>query len=268
MKLGFISDIHIDINHAYPIMEMLVDKSQEKRLDCLVIAGDISNHSSTTIEFLDRLCPLAEIPVYFVPGNHDMWDQEGMLHDSHETYARYLAHPSCLVNRCIDLGKNWVMFGDIGWYDYSFGHTDFSKEEFMHRKLGERTWMDSIHVRWQQADEQVHADMLARMEKQLIANRGKKCIIVTHMVTNPAFIVPEDQEEWNYFNAFLGSKDYGELFAREHIKHSIMGHVHYRKRAKISGVDYICACLNYHTQWRSKSIEKEIESALTVVETE
>ncbi|MGB8454095.1 MAG: metallophosphoesterase [Anaerocolumna sp.] len=267
MKIGFISDIHIDINQAYPIMEVLVQKSREKKLDCLVIAGDISNHITTTLEFFERLLPLAGIPVYFVPGNHDMWDQEGMICDSHETYRRYQAHPSCLVNRSIDLGDDWVLLGDIGWYDYTLGHPGFSHEEFARRKLGERTWMDSIHVRWNQTDEQVHAEMLARMEAQLFKCRGKKCIIVTHMVTNPAFIVSEDQKDWNYFNAFLGSGDYSALFVREHVKLNVMGHVHYRKRVKISGVDYICSCLNYHTQWMSDSPEKEIESALTIIET-
>jgi putative phosphoesterase len=268
MKIGFISDIHIDINQAYPIMEFLVKRSKEEDLGCMVIAGDISNHITTTLDFIDRLVSIIGISVYFVPGNHDMWDQEGVVRDSHETYLRYQAHSSCLVNRCIDLGDDWVMIGDIGWYDYSFGHADFSQEEFAKRKHGERTWLDSINVKWNQTDEQVHEDMLARMESQLIACRGKKCITVNHMVTDSAFIVPQNQEEWKYFNAFLGSKNYGALFAREHVKYSVMGHVHYRKRVKINGIDYICACLNYHTQWMSDNPEKEIENALTVIETE
>ena len=267
MKIGFISDIHVDINEAYPIAEVLGDKVK-KGLDCLVIAGDISNNIFTTLQFLDKLIPLTGNRVYFVPGNHDMWDQDHKAKDSYETYERYQTYPSCLINRCIDFDNEWVMMGDIGWYDYSYGNAVFSKEEFQRRSLGERTWMDSVHVHWQEPDENIHTDMLARMKANLTLNRGKKCIMITHMVTNPAFIVPEEQEEWKYFNAYLGSKEYGELFEQEQVKISVMGHVHYRKREKIGGVDYICPCLNYHSQWRSHSLEEEIDNALTVIEIE
>ena len=268
MKLGCISDIHIDVNRDFAVLELLAQKVRDRRLDALVIAGDISNHYTTTLSFLDRFIPLAGVPVYFVPGNHDMWDQSGGVSDSHEIYRRYQAHPACLIDRSVPLGDDWVLIGDIGWYDYSFGNPRYGYDAFSARKLGERTWLDSLYVRWNQPDPEVHRDMLARLSARLRTLRGKKIVTVTHMIAERYFIVPEGIGQWAYFNAFLGSKAYGELFERAHVRHSIMGHVHYRKRCTISGVDYICACLNYHTQWAGDDLEKELDNALTVLELE
>ena len=42
MRVGLISDLHIDINKDYPIVELTAETAAEQMTDVLVIAGDIS----------------------------------------------------------------------------------------------------------------------------------------------------------------------------------------------------------------------------------
>lgn len=266
MKVGMISDIHVNINKDYGILETLADRARGRQIDLLVVAGDISNHYSTTAAGMDRLQAMCGMPVYFVPGNHDLWDEQAEIKDTGATYARYQAHPSCLIGKSVDLGNGWALVGETGWYDYSFGGAQYTADDFLCRKLGERTWMDSVNADWRQKDVAVNRRMLQALESRLIENRGKRVIAVTHMVTDKHFTVPDGTDEWSYFNAFLGSQAYGKLFAAHNVAYSVFGHVHYRKSLTIGHTQYICPCLNYHTQWRTRDVAMEVDEAMTVVE--
>ncbi|SHH96878.1 putative phosphoesterase [Sporobacter termitidis DSM 10068] len=265
MKIGVISDIHVDRNKDFPVLERLAGKMAEKALDGLVIAGDISNNQRVTLDFIDRVTALSGRPVYFVPGNHDMWRDEKNPAGTAELYERYRAHPACLIGKSVPLAGGWVLLGDIGWYDYSFGNKGYTQEEFERKSMLNRTWQDSVFIDWKQPDPQVHRRMLDRLEQQLADTAGKQRIAVTHMVTDGSFTVPESRAPWPYFNAFLGSGEYGALFESSGVRYSIMGHVHYRKRLEKNGVAYICSCLNYHTEWRGGDFERELDEALTVI---
>lgn len=64
MKVGFISDLHIDRNFEVPTSQYLAIIRQtiaEQQLDLLVIGGDISNHFTTTFGFVEELQKQAEI---------------------------------------------------------------------------------------------------------------------------------------------------------------------------------------------------------------
>ena len=45
-----------------------------------------------------------------------------------------------------------------------------------------------------------------------------------------------------------------------------MGHIHFRHKVEEGGVKYICACLGYRREWRTKEIVHEIRDALEVIE--
>ena len=58
MKLGFISDIHVDINRKNGediVLKPLAEETLRQGLDCLVIAGDISSDYKLTLESIDFL---------------------------------------------------------------------------------------------------------------------------------------------------------------------------------------------------------------------
>ena len=267
MRIGVISDIHIDRNKAYPVTEVLAEKTKEKKLDCLLLAGDVSNRYKTTFAFFERFAGLTDVPFYFVPGNHDLWDEAGEYGDTREIYRRYAEHPRCLSGRCVPLGGGWAAVGETGWYDHSFGNPKFSPEEFARHSMYGRTWMDSVNTRWHADDRQVHREMLARLERSLAEGTaaGSKLIAVPHVVGIRAFLVPETRGKWDYFNAFLGSPDYGELYRRCNVRYGVMGHVHFRRTHAQNGIRFVCACLNYFTEWRTGDVGKEIDDALSVL---
>lgn len=266
MKIGAISDIHLDVNEGYPVIEAICDRIRAEKLDCLLVAGDISNSCQTSMISLDRLSEEAGIPVWFVPGNHDMWDKEGEFGDARKIYEKYASRRDCLCGKITELNEEWVVVGNIGWYDYSFGASDYSEEEFQKKEHNGRVWQDSIMVKWHQSDKEFHKKILQDLEEKMKACKGKKIIVVTHMVGVPEFKVPSDRPDWDYFNAFLGSKEYGELFEKYKVAYSIMGHVHYRKALIKNGVDYRCVCLNYHTEWQSGELATEVGDAMQVIE--
>ena len=153
-----------------------------------------------------------------------------------------------------------------GWYDYSFGSPAYSQEDFALRKNGRKVWQDRNMVLWQQSDREVHRRMMQNLEEKLLSCRGKQVIAVTHMICIPEFKVPLVRPGWDYFNAFLGSEDYGKLFEKYKVSYSFMGHVHFRKQLVRNGVDYRCVCLNYHTEWRTSDITSEVAAAMQTIE--
>ena len=70
---------------------------------------------------------------------------------------------------------------------------------------------------------------------------------------------------FDYFNAFIGTSDFDEVYQRYDIRYSIMGHVHFRKAFEEQGITYICSCLGYQREWRSDNIEQEINHALYTI---
>ncbi|MDC7126578.1 MAG: metallophosphoesterase [Spirochaetales bacterium] len=267
MRIGAISDIHIDINENYPLQDILSETINRNKLDLLLIAGDISNNYQVSIQFVEKLKSNSGVPVYFVPGNHDLWDLENKIDDTWKIYETFSEHPDCLCGKIIEL-DDWSIIGNPGWYDYSKGNKTYNIEDFDKKTINRRVWQDSINVKWNKTDNEVHNIMLQNLEKQLLSCNGKNIITVTHMLTLPEFKVPESWQNWDYFNAFLGSKDYGELFKNFNVKYSIMGHVHFRKQLIKNKIDYRCVCLGYHKEWKNKDVYSEVQDALSIIDTE
>jgi hypothetical protein len=72
---------------------------------------------------------------------------------------------------------------------------------------------------------------------------------------------------WKYFNAFLGSPEYGEIAQRYGASLSVCGHVHYRRRSIRGQTLFVCPCLGYVAEWPAPADpEKEIAETLQVFE--
>ncbi len=266
MKIGVISDIHIDVNRDFPISDLLAEAAQRKELSCLAIAGDISNDANQSSDFVAKLSQDSGIPVYFIPGNHDFWSANGSETETWRIWEQYRAHPACLSGKQITLKADWVLIGEPGWYDYSFGNPRFSQADFEKKTQYGRTWQDSVHVNWGRSDLEVHQMMMEHLEQRLLAARDKQVIALVHMIGRKEFTVPESWPQWDYFNAFLGSKQYGELLEHFGVRYAVMGHVHFRHTVQSGNTTFYCACLNYQTQWRNGDPATEIEQTLQVLE--
>ncbi len=268
MRIGLISDIHVDINRGYDIYGALTEAVRDAGAERLIIAGDISENANEVLSFMERLNGDG-IPSVFVPGNHDMWDIGGALEgrDTWKVWEKYRNSPWCLSGRDEELPGDWVLIGDIGWYDYSLASAKFTPEELSKKSYGGRTWMDSYNAHWGMTDRALDEKMRSMLETRIASRttEGKKVILVTHMLTHPYFKVLRPGM-WEYFNAFLGSSAYAELCMKYGVKMSLMGHVHHRQELEDQGIRYLCACLGYHSEWKTDDCRKETAEALQVFE--
>jgi 3',5'-cyclic AMP phosphodiesterase CpdA len=75
MKIGILSDIHVDINleAGYPVMEGLKSAITANRLDKMIIAGDMASDYELTLSSLNEIQEATGVECLFVPGNHDIW---------------------------------------------------------------------------------------------------------------------------------------------------------------------------------------------------
>jgi putative phosphoesterase len=268
VKLGVISDLHVDLNElpSEPsIEEALLEVAGESGLDGLIIAGDISNDAGRSLAVLHLLRERSDFPVLFVPGNHDYWCKDNGIRDTWQIYRQFQSFEGCLSERPYELGNGWVVIGNSGWYDYTMGEPGYSFEEFERMHAMDRTWQDSLYVKWGMSNREIHRYFYERMERELAEHRGKSVVMVTHMLTHPYFKVPMPHPQWAYFNAFLGSAEYAELYRRYDVRYGIMGHVHYRKKYADQGTELVCACLGYRKEWRKASAVEEIRDCLQFI---
>ena len=109
MRIGLISDLHVDINEAFPILELTAETAGMQSVDALVIAGDISETQDQTIKAVERLQSLCPFPVYYVPGNHDMWNK-----NCPERRTDLQRRSALFVRQAYHIGKRWQEIG-VDW---------------------------------------------------------------------------------------------------------------------------------------------------------
>ena len=73
MKIGYISDIHVDMGMLITDLYNLFDQN----VDVLIIAGDIGRPIQT-VSFIDMLLDTFNTTIIFVPGNHDYYNYTNM----------------------------------------------------------------------------------------------------------------------------------------------------------------------------------------------
>ena len=247
MKIAAVSDLHVDVNGDYAVFDTLGRLLASLKADMLLVAGDISECCHTTISWIKDFESAAKIPVYYVPGNHDLWRCGDLGND--EIYSMYSSDPRCLCGKSIPLGRSWTVVGDAGWYDYTLSPLESENVDLDSMTYGGRTWQDKLRNSWS-GDNKGRTDMmLDSLDRVLSLSDGKNVIAVTHMLVNDDFIVRGRGRMWDYFDAFLGSKEFGKLFMRHCVKYSISGHVHFRKEAFHDGTRFICPCLGYSSEW-------------------
>ena len=270
MRIGILSDIHVDINQeaGKPVMEGLKAAIKSKAIDKMVIAGDMASDYQLTLASLEEIETDTGVERLFVPGNHDIWNENHPDITAWDAYERLKAHKGNLVNGPRSLVGDWVAVGDLGWYDYSFGSPEFTLEEFDRMQIDDRLWQDKIKANWGKTTREMHIYFYDKLEQQLDACQGKKIILVIHALPIQEFTVQNPNRMWSYLNAFLGSAQYGELALEHHVPYVICGHVHYRMHKHINHTEFICNCLNYSDQWLKEEPGEEIAQVLKVIEIE
>ncbi|WP_216829556.1 metallophosphoesterase [Alkalihalobacterium elongatum] len=269
MKLGFIADLHLDINEKRrrpDVLEALLEQAVEKQLDALCIGGDIANDYKQTLATIEKIETDLKIPCYFVAGNHDIWNIHYPNMKTWDIYDELRTHPRNLANGPQLLHNNWVIIGDIGWFDFSFGNSKkYTINEFSKMKMKGSTWQDKEYTDWADNSTDINQYFMKRFEEQLRKHRNEKVIFCTHFVSHRKFTVPTPHRVWDYFNAYLGSQDYENLVKGENVRYALCGHVHFRKKVQSNQTKFICSSLGYANQWRFHTTLDEVQNALTVL---
>lgn len=268
MNIGVISDLHIDRHKSLKPKDYeyeLIKAIQRNQVELLLIAGDISNNYKLTQAFIKSVEAQAQIKVLFIPGNHDFWSADTNA-TSAEILEEYMGREACLIGKPYHLNDAWAIVGNTGWYDYSYASPEFSLERIARRKYYGATWQDKVKIDWPMDDRKLSRIAANQAIKDIEKVKDKQIILMTHIVTHPKFAVPMPHRLFDYFNAFIGTSDFDEIYKKYPIRYSIMGHVHFRNRFDEQGVTYICPCLGYQREWRSDDVTREIDHALNIIQ--
>ena len=276
MRIGVISDLHVDLNESASsrgeVVASLSAAVARRGAELLIVAGDIANRYDASLRTLAALEAASGLRVLFVPGNHDVWNEASTLPfgrgwGAWDSYRALEAFPGNLARGPVDLPGGWSVVGDLGWYDYAFGHPRFSAEDFDRMRFGERLWLDKVNALWDRPAREMHRLFHGKLERQLAGRSGERLVLVTHAVSHAAFTVQPSDPQWEYLNAFLGSPGYGELAIRCGVAAAVCGHVHYRRRTVVGGTHFICSCLGYSTEWADpRDIAGEVERSLAILD--
>lgn len=270
MRIGFISDLHIDRNVEVPAehyLKLLLQNMKAQQLEMLVIGGDISNHFTTTLHFVEQLQNQAEIPVHFIPGNHDLWEEKDAKKDTRGIYQLYKEHPQSLIEKPLQLNDDYTLVGHPGWYNHAvYNQEKFSPEEVEHGKFRWAYWQDKLRMDWEMSDQEVSKYFTTIIEQDLEKVTTDHIILQTHVVTVPEFTIPMPHRTFDFFNAFMATNDLKHVHKEYPITHQLMGHVHFRAKIARDETEFITNSLGYRREWRSKDLNEEIKKSLVILE--
>ena len=271
MKIGMISDLHVDTNQSIlqkneTFSSLLADIIKEKDIELLLLAGDNSSDAYLSHRVTREIKQKSGIDVLFVPGNHDLWSRTNGVTDTNELYAYFKAQEENIIGKPYLISNQWAVVGTGGWYDYGYGDsTKYTLEEFEKKHYRFASWNDKHHINWGKSDQDVSKEMLIQLEKDLQSVGDRQIILMTHVATHSEFVVPLPNKVYDYFNAFLGSSSYEGLYERYPIRYSLIGHVHIRKLVKEGHTTLVTACLGNKKHWISKNAREEIERTLVII---
>lgn len=266
MKIAILSDIHEGINRKKTqesLMDILKNWISAHSPDVFIIAGDMTAGANKSLAKLNELQDHSfKTKILFVHGNHDVYHE-----DSKEAYEVLLQFQGNLGNGPVELNEDWVVIGDGGWYDYSFGIPNVREEEFALGTYEGFTWPDKTYAHWPHSDTEETSEYIAKLENWLEQYANKKLIFVTHFVPFKKFIQFKNDLSWDFFNAMMGSTRFGELAEKYHIEKYIFGHIHTRYHETYKGIEVICNPLGYYPhEWTYQTAEEEITSTIKIVE--
>lgn len=268
MKLGFIGDLHYDVNRDYSkedFFNAFKTYTDEHEVEAWFIAGDISNSYELTTSFVEELQDFLNISVYFIPGNHDYRTKNPTPEKTWAIHEKFNNHPQCIQAKPVFIG-NTMIVGHCAWYDYTYADPEFSLEDLERKRYSKGRWNDDRFIDWGDTDISISKRFANDTAKIIANNSFEDLIIMTHMLTTEDFKVPFPDSIFKYFNAYLGTSDYKEIFEKHKPRDVIMGHVHYRHSISRDGINYHVTCLGYLREFRSDNFQKEFDSSVALIE--
>lgn len=269
MKIGFISDLHIDRSKNYQpkdYLQALANIIERQEISKLFVGGDISNHYGITIDFVEQLQNAISGEVYFIPGNHDFWEPKNEKKHTLDIYDIFKQHPQSVQNKAIMLNDDIALVGHTGWYNHAYHAPGFTQTQLDRGQHKLVTWQDKHRLDWQASDQEVSTffakEAQATFDDINLTQKPKQFLLMTHVITTPEFTILMPHRIFDFFNAYIATDDFLPFYQEYPISHSIMGHVHIRHKIEKDQTSYICNCLAYEREWRNNDLNHELEHAL------
>jgi hypothetical protein len=136
--------------------------------------------------------------------------------------------------------ETWGFVGSLGWYDYTFADPslDVPFNAYQQKRWGDLVQEDANYAFWMghghfYTDPEMTDYFLAQIERDLQTlgldeqGNGLPTIVSTHTLPYEELVERKGVEEWDFFNAFMGSARLGELYDRyPQVRAAFAGHTH------------------------------------------
>lgn len=263
MKIGFVSDLHVDHNGNLGITEDI-------EADILVVAGDVSNSASKTAHALNQLSDMFD-KVLFVDGNHEHYKNNfyDSKIDTIENNNNYLK--SLLNDNIIKLDENTIyeteslrFIGVNGWYSFDyFDYLPGENIDFWKNYMNDYLCIykrGSVHQPLPYKLAENHSNYIRSMINS--TDDLKKNIVVTHTLPHHDLLIKKPWDHiWERAGGFYLNK-YNESVL-EDLGHKISlwhnGHTHKTQDLMIHDVRCICNPRGYpgeNIRWTPLVIEE------------
>lgn len=117
MKIAISSDNHLDVNRVdvAAIMEAQAAWLKQQEVAHYFFLGDLFNDFTRTQSYFKELADqLPGVGIHYLAGNHDMIKGASFAEIEEND------DPCYFHRRYLDLGANWRVVGNNGWYNYDF----------------------------------------------------------------------------------------------------------------------------------------------------
>lgn len=246
MRLFALSDLHVDFAANLDLVRTL---STETRQDALIVAGDSSHRLDRSEEALSALVERFA-QVFFVPGNHDLWVNDGTDETAHATSLQRMEE---LERLCYKLGvlTEAAVAGDTwvvplhGWYEPAFAqsrHADAPTDRISRR------WADHQRCRWPADladDAEITRYMIARNEGQPEAPAGRRVVTFSHFLPRPELLPRVANLRFKELPLVSGTTKLDEQLRAMGASTHVFGHTHIPWDETIDGVRYLQNPLSY-----------------------
>ncbi len=231
MKIAYYSDLHIEFK-SWNFVKSLLRKTEA---DVLVVAGDLIN-SGQTAQYLHRIDDIIQVPLLYVPGNHDFYNISKTEYDK-ELARHQFSNVHVLNSEMIKIGG--IRFvGATGWW------TDISKRSLI--SINDFTRIKDIEENqngnlWGQRDKTFFSEQLA-------TKHPGKTVCISHHA--PSLKCIPRNLRWREFNDCYANNWDSIL-----LKHSptlwIHGHIHQKSNNFMIGATRVLSNpYGYHSKAR------------------
>ncbi len=254
MRVFAFSDLHVDYAANLGDIRALSDTAY--RDDILLLAGDVTDDLAllreTLVTLRDKFAR-----VFYVPGNHELWDRRRQHDHALERFHAILAlareaHVECTPARLQGAwGAVWIV-PLFSWYRRPAEGTS-SLYMPKHTESGEPRWADDRFVRW--PDALTPADYFLGLNEPTVRAYRGPVITFSHflprrelMFARPGVPRPSglrDPHPGFNFSRVAGCSLLDEQIRRIGSQLHVYGHQHRNRDVCIDGVRYVSHCMGY-----------------------